>query len=313
MSLNIQENVKLSQYTTYKLGGPARYFVDAKNEDEIIEAFAWARQKKVPYFILGGGSNILVSDKGFNGLVVRIQNTKYEIKNNRIEAGAGMDLSDLVETSINSGFQGLEWASGIPGTFGGAVRGNAGAFGGELKDIITAVKFLDKKGNIRRATNKECKFSYRTSIFKESAGKVIISASIDLKEGDLEALKETSKNIIDFRASRHPLEYGSCGSVFKAVELNAIHPSHFEKYPAFAKMVKNDPSPVVPMACFIDEASLKGYRIGGAMISNKHPNFFVNYDNASAEDVVTLISFAKYRLRDAFKIQAEEEVQYVGF
>ncbi|OGZ57325.1 MAG: UDP-N-acetylenolpyruvoylglucosamine reductase [Candidatus Spechtbacteria bacterium RIFCSPHIGHO2_02_FULL_43_15b] len=313
MILDIQKNVPLSVYTTYKIGGSARFFCDAQNEQEIIEAFAFARRRGLPYFILGGGSNILVSDKGFDGLVIRVRNSGYKMEGEIIEAGVGMDLQNFVDIAIASGLQGIEWASGIPGTLGGAVRGNAGAFGGEMKDIVISIRFMDRKGNIRVRNNEECKFGYRTSVFKQMPGLVIISATIQLKRGDRKKLLKFSGDTIALRASRHPLEFGSCGSVFKAAELKDINPRHFEKYPRFKNLIKNDPFPVIPMACFLDEADLKNYRIGGAMVSDKHPNFFVNYDNASANDVVTLISLAKQRILHHFKIVAEEEVQYVGF
>lgn len=330
MKLDIQRNVALALYTTYKIGGPARYFVVAKNEDEISEAVSWARKEGIHYFILGGGSNILVSDKGFDGLVVRIQNSELKLTGSDpasygvrprhlIEAGAGVDLPELVRIAIDNGLKGLEWASGIPGTFGGAVRGNAGAFGGEIKDILTSVKFLDEVGSIRTFTNSECAFLYRDSIFKQGSQTskypkyIILSATLQLEQSDKEALKKFSKETVAYRAARHPLEYGSCGSVFKAVDINSIKNEIFDRYPRFRNSIKNDPFPVVPMACFIDEAGLKGHRIGGAMISTKHPNFFVNYKDARAEDVMTLINFAKQKLYDKFAIIPEEEVQYVGF
>ncbi len=319
----VKQNIKLAPYTTYKIGGPAKYFCAAKSEDEIAEAVSWARKEGVPYFILGGGSNILVSGRGFDGLVVKIQNTTYNIspyggspagrQHTKIEAEAGIDLPKLVKATIDSGLAGLEWASGIPGTFGGAVRGNAGAFGGEIKDIITSVRFLDENGGIKTIDNKDCNFSYRDSIFKQNPDYIILSATIKLEAGDGKALQKFSKETIEYRASRHPLEYGSCGSVFKAIDVNSMHSEDFEKYPRFRDLIKNDPFPVIPTACFIDEASLKGYTIGGATVSTKHPNFLVNYNNASSQDVSALINFVKLRLTDKFGIIAEEELQYVGF
>jgi len=313
MKAGIQENVKLAPYTTYKIGGPARYFVKGKNEEEIIEAVSWAKNQSIPFFILGGGSNVLISDKGFAGLVVRIQNTKYKIQDTRVEAGAGIDLSNLVNIAIDNGLKGLEWASGIPGTFGGAIRGNAGAFGSEIKDILSSVKLLDEKGQVRVFDNSACRFAYRDSIFKQNPNYIILSATLKFSSGNKKELQDFSRKTIEYRAARHPLEYGSCGSVFKAIDVGRIRLANFEKYPRFKASIKNDPFPVIPAACFIDEAELKGYNIGGAMISPKHPNFFVNYSKARAEDVIMLISLAKQRLVDKFGIMAEEEVQLVGF
>lgn len=309
----LKKGVKLGRYTTYKIGGPARYFFTAKNEEQIAGAVSWARRQSISYFILGGGSNILVSDKGFNGLVVKIQNTTYNMQHAKIEAGAGVNLPKLVRVTVDNGLKGIEWASGIPGTFGGAVRGNAGAFGGEIKDILTSVRFLDEKGNTRTISNKECGFVYRGSIFKENPEYVILSATLALEPGDKKALQKFSKDKIAYRASRHPLEYGSCGSVFKAIDVNDIPPRNFDAYPRFRESIKQDPFPVVPAACFIDEAGLKRYRIGGAMVSDKHPNFFVNYKQAKAEDVTKLIEYVKHTLSEKFGVAVEEEVQFVGF
>lgn len=327
MSLNIKKNVILSSYTTYKIGGPAKYFCEVKNAEEAARAIEWAREDKIPYFVLGGGSNILVSDKGFDGLVIKISDSGFRVSpsssdvatrrmtgsNFSIEAGAGIDLQKLVLISINQGLKGLEWASGIPGTLGGAIRGNAGAFGGEMKDIIKSVRFLDENLRVGTFNNKQCEFFYRDSVFKKNSNFLILSAEIKFKKGDKDKLKKKSEEIIKFRKSRHPLEYGSCGSVFKAVDVSSLKLKNFEKYPKFKESIKNDPFPVIPIASFIDEAGLKGYRIGGAMISEKHPNFLINFENAKAEEIMSLISFVKQRLISEFGIIPEEEVQYIGW
>ena len=166
---------------------------------------------------------------------------------------------------------------------------------------------------MRTFSNKECNFSYRDSIFKENPDYIILSATLALEQGDKEALQKVSKDTIEYRAARHPLEYGSCGSIFKAIDVNDIRLANFTQYPRFRESIKADPFPVVPAACFIDEAGLKGYRVGGSMVSRKHPNFFVNFDRASAEDVMILISLVRQRLVHIFDIIPEEEVQYVGF
>jgi len=313
--MKIQKNIILAPYTTYKIGGPARYFIESDNEENVVGAVSWAQKQGVPFFILGGGSNILVSDNGFNGLVIRIRNQESGVTGSdpvTLEAGAGLGLPELVQNTVNNGLKGLEWASGIPGTFGGAIRGNAGAFGGEIKDIIISVRFLDDKLKIHEFNNSECQFAYRDSIFKRNSEYIILSAEIKLEPSDREVLKKFSRDTIEYRAARHPLEYGSCGSIFKAIDVNSVDPSIYEKYPRFSREIKKDPFPVIPAACFIDEAGLKRHRIGGAMISDKHPNFFVNYKNARAEDVTKLVKFAKIRLMKNFGIAAEEEVQYIG-
>jgi len=326
-----QENVSLSCYSSYKIGGPARYFFEAKNIEEIIKAMDKAHRLRLPIFILGGGTNILFSDEGFNGLILKIQNSKFKIQNDNskfkiIKAEAGVPLSELVGITAGSGLSGLEWAAGIPGTLGGAIRGNAGAFGGEIKDIVDEVVSLDiskSRPRIIKRKNKECQFSYRTSIFKKTKKEIILEAKLIFKKGDKRLIKEVVQKNIDYRFKNQPLYYPSAGSVFKNVPLTQINADYTQintdnisvnqrTYQYLSTFpIKTDPFPIIPAAYLISEAGLKGVSFGGAMISPKHPNFIVNILGATAHDVKTLILLAKNEVYRKFKIKLEEEIEYL--
>ena len=193
----VQKNVLLKNHSTFKIGGPAEYFLSVDKKSDLIKSIKIARNIKIPVFVLGGGSNLLISDSGLKGLVIKNQDkAKIVLKpNNIIEAPAGMVLGDVVDFSIKKSLAGLEWAGGLPGTFGGAVRGNAGAFGGEIKDSIIEVLALNNNFKLVKLSNKQCKFSYRSSIFKEKNW-IVLSALIELKKGDKKVLQKQDKEKI---------------------------------------------------------------------------------------------------------------------
>ena len=319
-----QENISLSRYSSYKIGGPARYFFEAKSIEEIIKAVNRARQMKLPVFILGGGTNILFSDEGFDGLILKPNIQFIKRENNILRVGSGVSITQLLNYSINKNLSGLEWAAGIPGTLGGAIRGNAGAFGGEMKDIIEEVISLDlskRQPKIIKRKNKECQFNYRHSIFKKTKKEIILEAKLVLKKGDKKLIEETVQRNINYRLKNQPLDYPSAGSVFKNVPLAQINTDYkqinadnisvnqrtYQYLSAFP--IKTDPFPIIPAAYLISEAGLKGVSFGGAMISPKHPNFIVNVLNATAHDVKTLILLAKNEVYKKFKIKLEEEIE----
>lgn len=310
VTAKIQENVLLAQHCNYKIGGPARYFCDATTEEEIRSAILFAREKRVPIFILGSGTNLLFADEGYNGLVLKPNLQKLEAIGGIVEVGAGALVSDLLNFTIAHSLSGLEWSGGLPGTVGGAVRGNAGAFKGEIKDRIISVDSLeiDTLEKISR-DNSACRFGYRSSIYKEKCGKeIILSAQIRLEKGDSDKIAAGIQEKINYRLQRHPMEFPNTGSTFKNVDLNLV-PVKFRN--AFAKVVKLDPFPVIPTAFLITEAGLKGTRSGGAMVSPKHANFIINADNAKSADVKALIAIVKQRVFDKFEIHLEEEIQIV--
>lgn len=303
----VKENISLAKYTTFKIGGPARYFFIAKDKNEIIKAVAIAKKIRTPYVILGGGSNLLISDKGFDGLVVKIQNLKFSFQNSYLLTDAGILVLKLVAESGKRGLSGLEWAGGLPGTIGGAVRGNAGAFGKEIKDVVSEVECLDKSGRVRKLNNKQCRFSYRNSIFKQKDW-IVLSVKIRLIKGNKKDIQSVVKRNIDYRKEKHPLNYPNAGSVFKNCDLNKI-PKKIRSI--FLHVIKTDPFPVVPTAYIISEAGLKGFRVGNAQVSAKHPNYIVNLGGAKAKDIEKLIKIVKEKVKKKFGIILEEEVQKI--
>lgn len=300
----LKENVSLSPFTTFKIGGKARYFFSAKNKEDIIKAVKTATALKMPFFVLGGGSNLLVSDKGFNGLVIHIENKGYSINDNKLYAEAGVDFPVLVSKTGSKGLSGLEWAGGLPGTIGGAIRGNAGAFGGEIKDSVIEVEVLDNKRVVMKLKNKECKFSYRSSIFKEKNW-IVISAVFKLKKGNKERILKEAKEHIKYRKDRHPLEYPNAGSIFKNYDAKKI-PNRYRK--ELQHVIKRDPFDVIPTAYLISQADLKGSRWHDAEVSKKHPNYIVNKGKAKAKDVKALISKVKKKIKEKYSIDLEQEV-----
>ena len=310
--LNVKENVSLAPLTTFKIGGPARYFVEISDKNELLEAFDFVSKKNLKYFILGGGSNLLISDKGFDGVVIKIKLTEFNIdkKQNVFVVGSGISLAKIVRESAVEGMSGMEWAAGIPGTIGGAIRGNARAFGKDTGTVIESVEFLDvNELKIKNFNNNECEFSYWGSIFKKKENLVILSAKIKLESGDKSKSQEEITNIIKKRIAVQPQGVGSPGSFFlNPVVTKAELHQEFEK----DKGVKSKDDKL-PAGWIIDQAGLRGKKIGGAMVSEKHANFIVNTGNATAEDVMMLASYIKQQVRDKYGIQLESEVNYVGF
>jgi UDP-N-acetylmuramate dehydrogenase len=307
--MKIRENVILAPYTTFKIGGPARFFVEAESENEILEALEFAREKNLPVFILGGGSNVLVNDKGFDGLVIKILNTQYSILNTGIECGAGVLLSKIVNESAKAGLSGLEWAAGIPGTIAGAVRGNAGAFGGTMADVVESVKALNIEDlGVKVYDSGKCKFGYRDSIFKQDSSLMILSVTLKLKKGDQKESEKIIKEILVKRKKNQP-EFPSPGSFFKnpiVKDKKLIREFEIDT----GKKIKDNK---IPAGYLIDRAGLRGKKVGGAMISKEHANFIVNIGKATADNVITLVAMAKTRVRNKYGIQLEEEIRYVGF
>lgn len=308
MGLRIKRNVLLANYSTFKIGGRADYFIEVKNRREISFAFSFAQKNRMPIFILGGGSNVLFSDNGFRGVVIKISMNNFRFKNESLFAESGCILGRLVLESINRGLGGIEWAGGIPGTLGGAIRGNAGAFGREIKDVVEEVEtFSLNDGSIKRYKNSECQFGYRDSIFKKNK-EVILSALLKLKRANKEDLKDLLKQILIYRRTHHPLEYPNAGSIFKNVPLKEV-PKRVQEI--FKDNIKNDPFPVLPTGLLISHLRLGGMECGGAKISEKHQNFIVNFNQARAVDVLSLIAKIKEKIKENFKIDLKEEIEIV--
>lgn len=287
------ENVALVNYTTFKIGGPARYFFVAKTKEGLISALQRAEGLKLPVFVLGGGSNVLISDKGFDGLVIKIEVAGMEFSGNEVAVGAGVNTTKLSFDLAERGLSGLEWAAGMPGTIGGAVYGNAHAFGSEISDSVKNVQALDLKTlELKNFTKEECKFLLKSSIFKENKNFVIISVVLRFENGDAQKLKERINELLKYRRDKHPMNFPSAGSVF-------INPEGSPPGPAAWQLIK--------------DAGLSGAKIGNAQISEKHTNFIINLGGAKAEDVIKLIKLAKQKVKKLFKINLEAEIQLIGF
>jgi UDP-N-acetylmuramate dehydrogenase len=255
---------------------------------------------------LGGGSNILFSDKGYNGLIIKINNKKIEFKNNNIICGGGVLFFKLVFAAKEKSLSGLEWAAGIPGTVGGAIFGNAGAFDGEIKDSIKEVIAFDTKNlKEKKFNNKECKFSYRNSIFKKTKKYIIISGVFALKKGNKKEISAEIKKNILYRKNNHPLEHPSAGSIFKNQKINEKIKKLFKKFPDLKQFEEKKE---IPAAYLIYRCNLKGKKIGKAKISEKHTNFIINVGNAKAEDVISLINLVKKKVKNKFNIDLKEEI-----
>lgn len=310
--LKIQENISLAQYTTFKIGGLAKFFVNVKDEKELLEAVEYAQENKLKVFILGGGSNVLVSDQGFDGLVIKLENKEIKIEGTILECGAGVVLFDAVKAVIEKDLSGFEWAAGIPGSFGGAVRGNAGAFEGTMSDNVESVKVLLPEENgmvLKELSKNECDFRYRSSFFKKNIGVIVVSAKMKFSKGDKGESLVAVKDILQKRIFKQPYDMPSAGSFFQNPKVeNQELMSKFEK-DIGAKSLRGE----VAAGWLIDQLDLRGKKIGGAMVSEKHCNFIVNAGGAKAEDIIILVSYIKQKVRTKFGVQLVEEVQYVGF
>lgn len=324
LARNMQENLPLKDYSTFKIGGAARYFCVAKNEEEVKEALDFAIANRLRVFIIGRGSNLLIADKGFDGLVLKIEDDsiRTETTEGGITAhlGAGNLLTKLALDFQKEGIGGLGWAAGIPATLGGAICGNAGANGKEISESVKEVITLEMKlapekylesYNLRSMTKDECNFSYRKSIFKDTGRFIILGATLLLPKGDKEEIKQEIEKNLENRRQKQPLEHPNTGSTFKNPILTEEQKDKLSrKCPQFGDVCKNN---TVPAGWLIEQSGLKGKKIGGVMISPKHANFIVNTDGGTAEDVVILIGLVKQKVYNKFGIQLREEIEYVGF
>ena len=281
----LRENVLLSEYSTFRIGGIARYLIEVDNAEDLKKVIQKALELNLQFIVIGGGSNILFSSKGYNGLVIVFKsNNTFSINDNLIEVDASVSLNYLINKLNN--YTGLEWAVGIPGTVAGAINGNAGAFGGEMSELIKQVKVLEVKDNqiIEKNFSKEdCKFSYRNSIFKNNSNLIIASAILELKKDSEENVKQKIKSNLSKRISKQPKGF-SIGSIFK----------NGEDFSAGE---------------LIEKAGLKGLQIGDAKISDEHANFIINLGKATSDDVLELIKIIKKEVKEKFSIDLEEEIK----
>ena len=285
---NVRINEPMKNHTTFKIGGPAQYYVTPESVTQIQEVVSLCKDKNISLHVIGNGSNILVGDDGVDGVVLALFNTfsDYEIKDNVITAQAGMSLIKLAVIALREGLTGLEFASGIPGSVGGAVYMNAGAYDGQMKDVVTSVTVLDEAGNIRILGRDELDMGYRTSAVAKH-NMIVLQVIIELKAGDKEQIKDRMNQLSELRKQKQPLEYPSAGSTFKRPE------GYFA-------------------GKLIADAGLKGYSIGGAAVSEKHAGFVVNMGGATAKDVVELTDYIKKRIIEQFGVTLELEIKKIG-
>jgi UDP-N-acetylmuramate dehydrogenase len=306
----LRKNVSLAPLTTFHIGGVARYYTEVSSAIEIAEVFEYAEKHDLSLYVLGGGSNVLFSDKGFPGIVMRIVDGGIQITHQKVTASAGVALFEVVQKTKDAELEGIARLAGIPGSFGGAVRGNAGAFGMEIGDVIVSVKALDRHtGMVREYRKEECQFGYRTSLFKKNPDLVILSAELKLLPSEKDMLEQVIKETIASREAKHPQDAQCAGSFFmNPVVQDEKLLQEFEKDTGAPS--KNGK---LPAGWLIDHVGLRGKKIGGAMVSMKHPNYLLNTGTATAEDMVTLASLIKTKVRDELGVRLQEEVQYVGF
>lgn len=278
----------MKQHTTFRIGGPADYFLVPGTGEEVGRIIRICKDTGTPYFILGNGSNLLVGDGGYRGAVIQVYRnmSAVTVEGNVITAQAGALLSAVAAAAKNASLTGFEFAGGIPGTAGGAVVMNAGAYGGEMKDVLTEVTVMDTEGNIFTIPAEKLELGYRTSIIKK-AGYIVLEAKIRLAEGDPDAIRERMKELTIQRTTKQPLEYPSAGSTFKRPE------GYFA-----GKLVM--------------DSGLRGYRVGGAQVSEKHCGFVINAGGATARDVRTLMDNVRDIVYEKYGVTLEPEVKFLG-
>ncbi len=305
---NLHQHVSLRPYTTFQIGGPADYFYGASDTAQTIDVLQWAREQKLPVLILGGGSNMLIPDDGFRGLVLQPQFKALHVAGNEVIAGSGALLSELIHQTLSHGLVGLEFLAGIPGTIGGAVVGNAGTYGVDIASVVTMLEYIDLDTlRVEEKLVEEITFGYRDSSLKQQ-NSMLTAVSFQLNSGDV----STSQKLIDerlaIRAAKHPHE-PSAGCIFKniimsqtdltKIESEGLDIEQFQKYDK------------IPAGFLIEQCGLKGFHIGGAQVSPRHANYIVNTGKATAEDVIKLMSLIKQKVRDTYGIQLQEEVRLI--
>lgn len=282
----ILENEQMAKHTTFKVGGPADLFIKVKTIEELKYVIEEAKANNISFFIIGNGSNLLVRDNGIRGIVIKLEMNEVKIIENKIVAEAGALLSKVSIIARENNLSGLEFAYGIPGTVGGAVYMNAGAYGGEMRDIVESTTYLNENLEVKTINNEEHGFNYRKSIFETNKG-IILNTTLSLKSNDAKKIEEKMQENLNSRKEKQPLEFANAGSTFKRGK-NFI------------------------TAKLIEDAGLKGKKIGGAMVSTKHSGFIVNTGTATAKDILGLAEYVKQTIKEKFDKQIELEIKILG-
>lgn len=288
VSEQLLENEPMSRHTTFRIGGAADMFASVKSADEAAELIRLAKENNVPFMVMGNGSNMLVGDSGIRGLVIQIGSgmNNIEVEGTTIKAEAGALMSKVAAEALKAELTGFETLSGIPGTLGGGLFMNAGAYGGEIKDVVKSVTYIDCDGEIKTIGADECGFGYRTSIFAKG-GKYIVSAVMELKKGNADEIKAAMADYNKRRSDKQPLSMPSAGSTFKRPE------GYFA-------------------GKLIQDSGLMGFSIGGAQVSEKHAGFVVNKGGATAKDVLDLIEYVQKTVKEQTGVSLEPEIRLIG-
>ena len=285
---NIKVDEPMKKHISFKVGGPADFLVKPKTEEELRNVVEFAKKENVPFIVIGNGSNLLVKDGGIRGIVIELSDNfnNYEIDGNIIKAQSGALLAIIGRNAMKNSLTGFEFAAGIPGTLGGALAMNAGAYGGEMKQVVKTVRLMDRDGNIFELSNEEMKFEYRRSLLT-TKDYIVLSAVIELQPGNVEEIKEIMADYSNRRSTKQPLNFPSAGSTFKRPE------GHFA-------------------AKLIDDCGLRGLNLRGAQVSDKHCGFVINSGGATAKDILDLMFIVKSTVNAKFGIMLEEEVKILG-
>ena len=302
----------MDAHTTFRIGGPAKLYVEVSSASELVTALDRADKEHLPVYIFSGGSNILFSDRGYRGMVIRITIHGLHVRpDGSVSVGAGEALLDVIMACCEEGLSGIERLAGIPGSVGGAIYGNVGAFNTEMGSSVVSVKaFHRKTGEVKEFRRKDCQFGYRMSAFKKNRDLIVLSAELSLTTGhDSSSLIAVTREVCAEREAKHPQDVFCAGSFF-------MNPVIFDQKlrDEFSKDSGKVPKDSkLPAGWLIDQVGLRGKTIGHAKVSELHPNYILNTGGATAEDVLTLVSIVKQRVRDELNAQLQEEVQFVGF
>jgi len=304
----VKTNEPMSKHTTFKIGGPADFFITVDETDKLVDLLKYLDGEGIPHTMLGGGSNMLVIDDGFQGVVIKVRSSQFAVQGDVLVADAGCITVKMAQESIKAGLTGFEWGVGVPGTIGGAVRGNAGAMGGEMTGHVEKVEVY-KDGEVSEYSHEECRFGYRDSIFKHESG-VILRAHLKLEKGDpnMRGMKQAIEHL-QYRNKTQPQGFASTGCIFTNVdaEKNKEQLSkHFdkddEKVKKFLEVGK------ISAGWLVEQVGMKGAQIGQAQVSERHGNFVINLGGATAADVLELVEQIKDKVYNTYGIELEEEV-----
>lgn len=320
--MKVIRDADLSKVLWYKIGGITKYLIECNSKEDVLDAFEFLKKEKiVKYFVTGLGSNLLFTDGYYGGAVIQISTTHSDsvhlVAKDTVEAFAGETLDSVIQFAFDNNLIGLEWAGGLPGTVGAAVRGNVGAFGGEIKDSFNGAEILkvtNTKLDVTQMNRRDIKFAYRTSTVKKSQNMIVLSAQFKLKKADdarVSRARQTYLANIEYRKNKHPLDYPSTGSAFKNVSDTKDVTKVLDVFSDLDSQVKIKWHGKVSMGYLIKRLDLSGLKIGNAQISNKHSNFIVNLGGAQFQDVLQIINRVQETFEDTFGFTPEVEVEIV--